>query len=93
MIEINNSNVSGWEAAIRGMRNPMNSWDKSDSEFCKYEDELHGWVFFAEPIIGEADLKLMRNLVSAGSDHRKFMRFITVSVDINAQDSCKGIRS
>lgn len=69
MIEITNINGNGWEAAIRGMRNPMNSWDKSDSE---------------ENCIGGNDLALMEKLVKAGSDHRKFLRFITVTMDINA---------
>lgn len=74
MINFENTSVYGWEAAIRGMRNPMNSWDKSDSVF-GYQ-ELHH--------IGESDLKLMKQLVEAGTDHSKFMRMITVTVDITA---------
>jgi hypothetical protein len=74
MIEIKNTDVYGWRAAIRGMRNPMNSWDKSDSYFGEDGDVA----------IGENDLKLMQKLVSAGSDHSKFMRMITVSADIKA---------
>lgn len=70
MIKIENCDVCGFETAIRGMRNPMNSWDKSDS------DPFNG--------IGNNDLELMKKLVNAGSDHRKFMRFITVTVDVNA---------
>ncbi len=70
MIKIENHEVSGFEAAIRGMRSPMNSWDKSDS------NPIDG--------IGDRDLELMKNLVKAGSDHRKFMRFITVTVDVTA---------
>ena len=69
MIEFENTQVTGWESAIRGMRNPMNSWDKSDTCFV---------------LIGENDLKLMKNLIEAGSDHSKFMRMITVTVDIIA---------
>ena len=72
MIKIENVEIYGWEAAIRGMRNPMNSWDRSDSTF---EDGLD---------IGENDLNLMKNLVRAGSDHSKFMRMITVTLDITA---------
>ena len=74
MIKFEKTEVYGWEAAIRGMRNPMNSWDKSNSLF---DPEL-------DPIIGENDLKLMKQLVKAGTDHSKFMRMITVTVDITA---------
>lgn len=76
MIKFENTNTSvyGWEAAIRGMRNPMNSWDKSDS--------IIDHIGLAE--IGENDLKLMKQLIKAGNDHSKFMRMILVSVDITA---------
>ena len=74
MLKIDNIDVSGWEAAIRGMRNPMNSWDKSDS--C----DLHEY----NPLLGENDLKLMKSLSKAGSDHAKFLRMINVTVDITA---------
>lgn len=76
MIKIENADVFGFEAAIRGMRNPMNSWDKSDSVLKVPED--------CEIIIGDNDLKLMKNLAKAGSDHRKFLRMITVTVDVTA---------
>lgn len=76
MIKIENIDVYGFEAAIRGMRNPMNSWGKSDSEFIPWDSSALS--------IGEADLKLMRNLCKAGSDHRKFMRMINVTMDITA---------
>lgn len=76
MIKIENIDVYGFEAAVRGMRNPMNSWDKSDSEFIPWDSSALS--------IGEADLKLMRNLCKAGSDHRKFMRMINVTMDITA---------
>lgn len=78
MIKIENPAVYGWEAAIRGMRNPMNSWDKSDT---KYFD--HGGVFRV-PKIGSNDLKLMKSLSKAGNDHGKFLRMINVTCDITA---------
>ena len=90
MLKIENTEVMGWEAAIRGMRNPMNSWDKSDSRFSLLDDcgdcthcnlrfdECH------EQQIGPNDLDLMSRLRNAGTDHRKFMRMITVYLDITA---------
>ena len=87
MIKIENTEVFGWEAAIRGMRNPMNSWDKSDSGMsviiCSDDEELPEYPEY-EFRIGEADLKLMRNLAKAGSDHAKYLRMINVTVDITA---------
>ena len=74
MIKITRVNVYNFENAVRGARNPMNSWDKIDSY---YNDE-------GQYILGENDLKLAAKLCAAGSDHRKFMRQIFVSVDINA---------
>ena len=71
-IKIENTDVHGFATAIRGMRAPMNSWNKSDSTF---SPSLY---------IGENDLKLMKSLIKAGSDHRKFMRQIIVSADITA---------
>lgn len=70
--------VWGFEHAIRGMRNPMNSWDKSDSYYGNNEIGLESYV------IGKNDLELMQKLIKAGSEHRKFMRQILVSVDITA---------
>lgn len=98
MIKFENTEVYGWEAAIRGMRNPMNSWAKSDSAYCKILDELtkenQNWrcagcknEFVGRPncyIIGPNDFDLMMRLRNAGTDHRKFMRMITVYVDIIA---------
>ena len=81
MIKIENTEVYGFEAAIRGMRNPMNSWSRSDSN-CKTIIRDNGK--YVEDFIGENDLKLMKNLVKAGSDHSKFMRMITVTCDITA---------
>lgn len=78
MILVENVDVYGWETAIRGMRNPMNSWDKSDSEFGKYQWE-QGYLK-----LGDADLKLMRNLAKVGSDHAKYLRMINVTMDITA---------
>lgn len=83
MIKFENTEVIGWESAIRGMRNPMNSWTKSDSrwepQFDTETGPCHG--FF---VIGPNDLNLMARLRNAGTDHRKFMRMITVYVDITA---------
>lgn len=84
----------GWVAAIRGMRNPLNSWEKSDSKFvgctsiiCRGKECEKNCIPIKGKIgitIGDEDLKLMKKLVKAGSDHSKFMRFITVTCDINA---------
>lgn len=82
MIKIENVDVYGWEAAIRGMRNPMNSWDKSDSGHVTEYDEGGFEAEFYK--IGQNDLKLMQSLVKAGSDHSKFMRMINVTLDITA---------
>lgn len=92
MIRIENTEVYGWEAAIRGMRNPMNSWEKSDSKWgcvaghdettctgdCVPECTGFGYK------IGDADLTLMKKLAESGSDHRKFMRMIVVTCDVTA---------
>lgn len=91
MIRIENSEVLGWEPAIRGMRNPLNSWEKSDTlflriDFCdEGEDyELAKMCGGHAPIIKNNDLDLMSRLRNAGTDHRKFMRMITVYVDLTA---------
>lgn len=101
MIKIENVEVMGWEAAIRGMRNPMNSWEKSDSFICTEgemtNDEIDATcgicpkskncdIYDTAPhfIIGTNDLDLMRHLAKAGTDHRKFMRMLTVYLDITA---------
>ena len=76
MIKFENTEVFNFEGAIRGMRNPLNSWNKSDSDF-RYEYEEQAYL-------GPNDLDLMKRLIKAGSDHRKFMRQIIVSVDITA---------
>ena len=97
MIKLENCEVVGWEHAIRGMRNPMNSWDKSDTSICTIldEEECVGcaafrknkgvFSFCTQPfIIGSNDLDLMTRLRNSGTDHRKFMRMIVVYVDILA---------
>lgn len=97
MLKIENTEVMGWEHAIRGMRNPKNSWEKTDSYpavdcgkcgkieregICKKEDrDCTGFECFE---VGPNDLKLMTTLRNAGTDHRKFMRMITVYLDITA---------
>lgn len=72
MIEITNTEVFGWQAAIRGMRNPKNSWDRSDSDF------------YIATQLGERDFGLAEALVKAGPVHSKFMRMIHVQFDVNA---------
>ena len=87
MIKIENTEVYGWKAAVRGMRNPMNSWSKSDSQYdvTGFWDEQMTLPAETTPFIaGDNDLKLMKTLVNAGSDHGKFMRMITVTCDITA---------
>lgn len=77
--------IHQWESVIKGMRNPMNSWGKSDSIWDVIEDPSpcnpEDWVYIK---IGENDLKLMRSLVKAGSDHRKFFRQLPVIMDVTA---------
>lgn len=98
MLKIENTEVLGWEAAIRGARNPMNSWKKSDSVFIDEEgdwytisgdsgpfENVDGFSTDGEQVyIGPNDLDLMTRLRNAGTDHRKFMRMITVYLDITA---------
>lgn len=96
MLKIENTEVVGWEAAIRGMRNPKNSWEKSDSGVCATHgpDHCADCVYTdchaddveigTKYILGPNDLKLMTTLRNAGTDHRKFMRMITVYLDITA---------
>ena len=84
MIKIEHTDVYGFEAAIRGMRNPWNSWEKSDSYPTYIEDEHTLQRAPFEFFVGENDLALMKKLVSAGTDHSKFMRMINVTCDITA---------
>ena len=93
MIKIENVEVLGWESAIRGLRNPLNSWDKSDSHYCNEDCPMVEYDH--EPAIecnngeygyciGANDLNLMNILARAGSDHAKYRRMITVYLDITA---------
>lgn len=84
MIKIEKVEVYGWEAAIRGMRNPLESWDKSDSYWTHIENPETLQTANFEFFVGENDLALMRKLSKAGSDHAKFLRFINVTCDITA---------
>ena len=84
MIKIENTEVYGWKAAIRGMRNSYNSWDKSDSYETHIENPQTLNTAPFEFFIGDNDLALMKKLVKSGSDHSKFMRMITVTCDITA---------
>lgn len=99
MIKAECAEAWGFEHAVRGMRNPMNSWNKSDShrcygndlldercETCSYyeEDCRRDWFCGAEYVLGKKDLELMRKLIKAGNSHRKFLRQIFVSMDITA---------
>lgn len=98
MIKIENIDVYGWEPAIRGMRNPMNSWDKSDSCECSIEEmeyskcltsctesEIPEKCINCKGVyLGKNDLKLMQSLSKAGTDHSKFLRMIVVTMDITA---------
>ena len=95
MLKIENFEVIGWEHAIRGMRNPMNSWEKSDSGYCVQDlsrdcnNCVHKHTNYPTCRcdgfdIGQNDYALMKKLRNAGTDHRKFMRMITVYLDITA---------
>lgn len=98
MIKIENVNVYGWEPAITGMRNPMNSWYKSDSCECSIEEMEYSKCLTScteseipekcknckGVCLGENDLQLMRTLSKAGNDHAKFLRMIVVTMDITA---------
>ena len=96
MLKIERTEVIGWEQAIRGMRNPKNSWEKSDSGTCPNGTEF-GYCYLDhrkycprqntdDPTfcVGPNDLKLMTTLRNAGTDHRKFMRMVAVYLDITA---------
>lgn len=86
MIKVENIQTFNFEGAIRGMRNPLNSWDKSDSKWEWIPDEVkwHAGDPGAKFVIGPNDLGLMRRLYKAGSEHRKYLRQIFVSMDITA---------
>lgn len=82
MIKIENVQVVGWEPALRGMRNPKNSWGKSDSKFICPDEGATRWC--GEPHIGPNDHKLIMSLVKGGAVHAKFRRMIVVYVDVTA---------
>lgn len=95
MIKIDGTNTYGWEAAVRGMRNPMNSWAKSDSHYCWEPQYPGGGCFGCELnsdhncrvdkyVVGAADLDLMKRLIKSGTDHSKFLRMIGVTCDLTA---------
>lgn len=90
MLKIENTEVMGWEHAIRGMRNPKNSWEKSDSGYCCGDkkcsviENCDLCCDIPHFEVGENDFDLMTRLRNAGTDHRKFMRMITVYLDITA---------
>ena len=89
MLKIENTEVLGWVHAIRGMRNPMNSWEKSDSEFDReprnyFDEDDMPCTDLRRFVLGSNDLDLMTRLRNAGTDHRKFMRMIVVYCDITA---------
>lgn len=96
MIKVENIETSGWEAAFRGMRNPLNSWDRSDSHICTTDcDDCEMVMCDDVPAIecnngafgcciGQNDFDLATRLIKAGSEHRKFLRMIHVSMDITA---------
>lgn len=90
MLKIKNVETYGWEAAIRGMRNPKNSWEKSDSEWYSIgfptsnPAAINDKYLSQKYCIGDNDLDLMTRLCNAGTDHGKFMRMITVTLDITA---------
>ena len=88
MVKVENVDVWGFEHAIRGMRNPLNSWDKSDTIYGEFhgldDNDREFLVPYDPPQIGKNDLDLMRRLYKAGTEHRKYLRQIFVSMDITA---------
>lgn len=86
MIKIEKTQIYGWEASVRGMRNAMESWDNSDSKFEveEYNRELDIVESLPLICIGENDLALMKKLSKAGNDHAKYLRMINVTCDVTA---------
>ena len=96
-IKVENIDVWGFDHAVRAMRNPMNSWNKSDSKYCGDIEDCDGCRYAEYPnicnnpiadgedyIIGENDLGLMKRLYKAGTEHRTYARMIQVFMDITA---------
>lgn len=81
MIKIERVETFGWETAVRGMRNPLNSWEKSDS--LSYEDDEGATIDYLYNV-GRKDKELMTTLVKAGTDHSKFMRMLGIAMDVVA---------
>lgn len=84
MIKVEEIQTYGWQSAIRGMRNPMNSWNRSDSNFACTIPRGDAQIKTSYLQLGENDLNLMQRLYKAGNEHRKFARFIYVSMDVTA---------
>lgn len=92
MIKLEKTEIFGWEAAIRGMRNPMNSWENSDSSFIDIDGDYHDIIgnqgpandWYGQVEIGANDINLMKSLAIAGTEHSKYRRMIVVYVDITA---------
>lgn len=86
MIKIENTEVYGWEAAIRGMRNPMNSWDRSDSKFESVFEDVEDirTYYMASVELGQNDMELMHKLYTGGPVHSKYLRMVNVTTDITA---------
>lgn len=94
MIRFESTKISGFEEAVRGMRNPMNSWSNSDSHYCASEQDdddtlckfmpRDSHYIYAHYVLGDKDFELMKKLAASGSDHAKFRRMIVVYTDITA---------
>lgn len=85
MIKINNIEIFNFDGAFRGLRNPMNSWNKSDSYWTNIQEDIYNQKFIpSEYVIGPNDLKLAQRMIKGGPDESKFMRQIFVSMDIDA---------
>ena len=84
MLKVINIKIYNWEGALRGMRNPLNSWHLSDTFTNECEEDLINDLGISYPRIGPNDYSLMKKLAKAGSDHRKYLRQIFISMDITA---------
>ena len=84
MLKVSNIKVMNWEGALRGMRNPLNSWHLSDTFTEEDKEYLINELGIDYPEIGPNDYKLMKRLAKAGSDHRKYLRQIFITIDIDA---------